>query len=145
MRRCDLRYGPGRVDLPRFELPEVTGQPHREGGIDDVNNAPDPPKPSISATAAASRAASAMDPTLKTAVAPPSNTTLSSTPYATRNPRQPSSLTPDLLRARDPRGPGPRDETGLGGATGTRIRLTTDPTTRQMLFPTKTAQVKLDG
>lgn len=28
MRRCDLRDGPGQVDLPRFELPEVTGQPH---------------------------------------------------------------------------------------------------------------------
>ena len=40
VRRCDLRDGPRQVDMPRFELPEVTGQAHREGGIDDRQQRP---------------------------------------------------------------------------------------------------------
>ena len=65
-----------------------------------VSNAPDPLKPSISATAAASRAASPMDPTLKTAVAPPCSTTQSATPAA-RNSLQPCSLMLDLPGTRN--------------------------------------------
>ena len=57
-----------------------------------VRSAPESASPGTAATASASRAASPIDPTRKTAVAPPWSTTQSSTPCAPRKPRHPCSL-----------------------------------------------------